>query len=345
MQPEKAGNGRRPPDGRLSGRPHDRASGLPSTSDATRRAPGPGARRRPAASGARVRRATRVLRPSWWRVRTRDLAARAKALHHRLETRLPVITQIVDRMVAVNIFDSATRLAAQCFLTAVPLLFVIGAYAPTAVQEQLVASVSDVFGLTGDVKAQLEQAFQPPNEELQQATGLVGGLMVLLSATAVSRAMQRLCRRAWAIPRSETRIAPWRWLAWILLWLAFLLVQGPLRDGFGLGAWLGVPITLVTQTVLWWWTQHLLLGGPFRWGPLLPGAVITAVSVTAVSLTAQFYMPRALDRALADYGSAGTVFVLLSWLIVVCVAITVSVTVGAVLSREPFLAKRLGPPT
>ncbi|MFE0451762.1 YhjD/YihY/BrkB family envelope integrity protein [Streptomyces sp. NPDC058914] len=255
-----------------------------------------------------------------------------------------MITRLVDRMVSVNIFDSATRLAAQCFLTAVPLLFVIGAYAPTAVQEQLVSSVSAVFGLTGDTKAQLEQAFQPPNDDLQQATGLVGGLMVLLSATAVSRAMQRLCKRAWAIPRAGTRIAPWRWVAWIVLWLAVLVVQGPLRDGFGLGAWLGVPIVLATQTVLWWWTQHLLLGGLLRWAPLLPGAVITAVAVTVLSVTAHFYMPRALDRALAEYGSAGTVFVLLSWLIGVCVVIAVSITTGAVLSGEPFLAGRLGTP-
>ncbi|MFH8802059.1 YhjD/YihY/BrkB family envelope integrity protein [Streptomyces sp. NPDC017936] len=248
-------------------------------------------------------------------------------------------------MVAVNIFDSATRLAAQCFLTAVPLLFVVGAYAPTAVQHQLVASVSAVFGLTDGARSQLEQAFRPPNDDLRQATGVVGGLMVLLSATAVSRAMQRLCRRAWALPRAGARLAPWRWLAWIVLWLGVLVVQGPLRDGFGLGAWLGVPVTLVTQTALWWWTQHLLLGGSVRWAPLLPGGVLTAVAVTVLSVTAHFYMPRALNRALADYGSAGSVFVLLSWLIVVCVAIAVSVSVGAVLSGEPFLAARLGVPT
>ncbi|MEU0674032.1 YhjD/YihY/BrkB family envelope integrity protein [Streptomyces sp. NPDC006172] len=293
-------------------------------------------------SGTR-RRAPRVLLPSWWRLRTAELVARAEAAHRRLEVRLPVITRLVDRMATVNIFDSATRLAAQCFLTAVPLLFVLGAYAPTAVQEQLVASVSDAFGLTGEAKAQLEHAFQPPDDELQQATGIIGGLMVLISATAVSRAMQRLCRRAWAIPRSEARVAPWRWLAWIVLWVGFLLVQGPLRDGFGLGMWLGIPLSLLTQTALWWWTQHLLMGAVVPWAPLLPGAVITAVSVTALSLTAQVYMPRALNRALADYGSAGSVFVLLSWLIVVCVAITIGVTTGAVLSREPFLAHRLAP--
>ncbi|WP_244188241.1 YhjD/YihY/BrkB family envelope integrity protein [Streptomyces regalis] len=259
-----------------------------------------------------------------------------------METRFPVVTALVDRLVSVNIFDSATRIAAQCFLTAVPLLFVVGAYAPEAVQHQVTASVSAVFGLTGQAKAQVEQAFEPPTDDLRQATGLVGGLMVLLSATAVSRAVQRLCRRAWQLPRTEAKVAPWRWVAWIALWLGALVVQGLLHNGFGLGAGLGFPVVLVIQAVMWWWTQHLLLGGIVRWKPLLPGAVITAVAVSGLSVTAHFYMPRALNRALADYGSAGSVFVLLSWLIVVCVAVAIGLSVGAVLSQESFLRRRLG---
>lgn len=279
------------------------------------------------------------------RGRTQELTARLKAVHARLESRFPVITGLVDRMVSVNIFDSATRIAAQCFLTAVPLLFVLGAYAPTAVQEQVIASIRAVFGLTGQARAQVEQAFQPPDDDLRQATGLVGILMVLLSATAVSRAVQRLCRRAWQLPRTGTRVAPWRWLAWIVLWLAALVVQGLMHDGLGLGAWVAAPIVLVMQTAMWWWTQHLLLGGAVRWAPLLPGAVLTAIAVGALSVSARFYMPRALNRALADYGSAGSVFVLLSWLIVVCVAVAVGLSAGAVLSQDPFLRRRLGTPT
>ncbi|WDF42929.1 YhjD/YihY/BrkB family envelope integrity protein [Streptomyces sp. T12] len=291
------------------------------------------------------RRIRSVLRPSWWRGRVRDLTAWQKAFHARVETRFPVVTGLVDRMVSVNIFDSATRIAAQCFLTAVPLLFVVSAYAPTAVQDQVTASISAVFGLTGQTKAQVEQAFEPPTDDLRQATGLVGGLMVLLSATAVSRAVQRLCRRAWQLPRTGVKVAPWRWVAWIVLWLGALVVQGLLHNGFGLGAGWGFPVILVMQAVMWWWTQHLLLGGGVRWKPLLPGAVITAVAVSGLSVTAHFYMPRALNRALADYGSAGSVFVLLSWLIVVCVAVAIGLSAGAVLSQEPFLRRRLGTPT
>ncbi|RPF37814.1 YhjD/YihY/BrkB family envelope integrity protein [Streptomyces sp. TLI_185] len=284
-------------------------------------------------------------RASRWRGRLGELTACLKAVHARLEIRFPVITALLDRMVSVNIFDSATRIAAQCFLTAVPLLFVLDAYAPDTVQTQVVKSVSAVFGLTGQSKAEVERAFQPPTDDVRQAIGVVGGLMVLLSATAVSRAVQRLCRRAWQLPHGGTKVAPWRWLSWIGLWLGALVAQGLLRDGFGLGAWLGIPIVLVVQTAMWWWTQHLLLGGAVRWAPLLPGAVLTAIAVGCLSVTAHFYMPRALNRALSDYGSAGSVFVLLSWLIVVSVAIAVGLSVGAVLSQEPFLRRRLGTPT
>ncbi|MGW2717081.1 YhjD/YihY/BrkB family envelope integrity protein [Streptomyces sp. NPDC001492] len=274
-----------------------------------------------------------------------QLTAWLKAVHARLEIRFPVITALLDRMVAVNIFDSATRIAAQCFLTAVPLLFVLSAYAPESVQTQVVKSVSAVFGLSGQSKAEVEQLFQPPSDNVRQAIGVVGGLMVLLSATAVSRAVQRLCKRAWLLPPGRTKVAPWRWLAWIALWLCALVAQGLSRDGFGLGAWLGIPIVLFVQAAMWWWTQHLLLGGAVRWAPLLPGAVLTAIAISCLSVAAHFYMPRALNRALSDYGSAGSVFVMLSWLIVVSVAVAVGLSVGAVLSQEPFLRRRLGTPT
>ncbi|MFD9305677.1 YhjD/YihY/BrkB family envelope integrity protein [Streptomyces sp. NPDC060048] len=286
----------------------------------------------------------RALRPSWWRGKSRDVTVTARRMQRGAEVRFPVITHLTARMISVNILDAATRLAAQCFLTAVPLLFVFGSFAPQGVQDQLLSSVRAVFGLTGGANEQLEQVYRSGTESLQEATGFVGSLMVLLSATAVSRAMQRLCKRAWNVPKGGTKVAPWRWLVWITVWLSVLVVQAPLRDGFGVGLWLGIPVTLLCQTALWWWSQHLLLGGAIPWLPLLPGAVITAVSITALSLGAQIYMPVALNRTLAEYGSLGPVFTVLSWLIVVCAAVALSITAGAVLAQETGLAHRLGSP-
>lgn len=305
----------------------------------------PASGRRPHGGSGPGRSGTGRSAVSRWRARTARLAAAAKAAHRRAETRFPVLTHLAERLASVNIFDTATRLAAQCFLTAVPLLFVFAAYAPPVVRDQLLHSLRSAFGLSGPVDTGVQQLMQPPNEDLRQTTGVIGALMALISATAVSRAVQRLCRRAWQIPRGGPRIAPWRWLAWLVLWIGALLLEGALHNGFGLGVWLGVPVTLVCQTGLWWWTQHLLLGGRIGWRPLLPGALITAATLTALSAAAQLYLPRALDRTVAEYGSLGSVFVLLSWLIVVCLTATVSVSTGAVLAQEPFLAGRLGSPT
>ncbi|CAM5360740.1 hypothetical protein SAVIM40S_00224 [Streptomyces avidinii] len=280
-----------------------------------------------------------------WRGRSREVAASAKRLQERAETRFPVITNVTERMVVVNIFDSATRLAAQCFLTAVPLFFVIASFAPATVRDQMVSSVRTMFGLTGQADAQLEDVFDGSGEDdVRNAVGVVGAVIVLLSATAVSRAMQRLCRRAWQVPRAGTRIAIWRWFVWIAAWMGLLIVQGPVREGFGLGLWLGIPLTLLFQTGAWWWSQHLLLDGMIRWPPLLPGALLTAAAITALSLGARVYMPIALNRSLAAYGSTGSVFVILSWLIVLCVAVAIGITTGATLAQEPYLARRLGSP-
>ncbi|MFD8411564.1 MULTISPECIES: YhjD/YihY/BrkB family envelope integrity protein [unclassified Streptomyces] len=287
-------------------------------------------------------------RRAWWRARSRKLVTAAKRQQERAETRFPVITHVIERLIAVNVFDSATRLAAQVFLTAVPLLFVIASFAPDGVSEQLVDSVRTTFGLTGPAAEQVDDLLGKNSggeyEDFRSAIGLVGGLMVLVSATAVSRAMQRLCKRAWEIPRTEARISVWRWVAWILVWTVLLVVQGPVRQGFGVGLWLGVPLALALQTAAWWWTQHLLLGGRLAPRALLPGAVLTAVTVTGLSFTAGFYMPHALNRALEAYGSTGPVFVLLSWLIVLCVGITVSMATGAAVAQEPYFAHRLGSP-
>ncbi|WP_229910760.1 YhjD/YihY/BrkB family envelope integrity protein [Streptomyces aurantiogriseus] len=255
-----------------------------------------------------------------------------------------MITRLVSHLVSVNVLDSATRLAAQTFLTAVPLLFVVASVAPQALRDQFLRSVSEVFGLTGSAEDQWEKVFQEDSSELSQTTGVVGALMVLLSATACSRAMQRLCERAWRLPRAGARVAAWRWVAWLAAWLVMIGLQGPLRDGFGLGLWLGVPLLLVAEVGMWWWTQYLLLTGRMPWAPLLPGALLTGTALSVLTSAAHLYVPRALNHSLDRYGSLGAVFTLLSWLIALCVVVALCVTAGAVVAREPAVARRLGTP-
>ena len=198
-----------------------------------------------------------------------DLVANLQRLRRTTEERLPVLSRLAGRLLEVNVLEAATRLAAQCFLTAVPLLFVVGSIAPKTLGDQVISSLRSAFGLYGNSEDQLRQLYQAQGGDLRETVGVVGALMALLSATAFSRAMQRVCERAWQLRKAGARIAAWRWLAWVASWLVILVLQGPLRNGFGAGPILGLPLAFLSSLGVWWWTQHLLLARRLPWLPLL----------------------------------------------------------------------------
>ncbi|MER5965682.1 YhjD/YihY/BrkB family envelope integrity protein [Streptomyces sp. NPDC002057] len=271
-------------------------------------------------------------------------AARWRRLRATAEGRFPVLTELANRLLSGNLLDGGTRLAAQAFLASVPLLFAVAAFAPHSVRDQLRESLRAMFGLSGRSDVELRQVLggDSADEDLRETTGVVGLVVALASATSFSRAMARVCERAWALPRARTRVAVWRWVVWLLALVLVVLLQAPIRDGFGAGLWLGIPVFFLVSTGIWMWTQHLLLVNRVPWLPLLPGAVLAAAATSALALTARLYMPPALNRTLAEYGALGLVLTLFSWLIVVCASVTFAFTIGAVLAQEPPLCHYLG---
>ncbi|MFJ9519312.1 YhjD/YihY/BrkB family envelope integrity protein [Kitasatospora sp. NPDC101801] len=279
----------------------------------------------------------------WARVRSGLAALTATA--KGLPDRIPIVGRAVGQLVRVNLLDSATRLAAQAFLSALPALFVVAVFAPSSVRNGVVGSLRDQLGLQGEAQQQVRQLMSAGHDDVAQSFGLIGALVTLLSATALSRAMQRVCERCWEMPRSGTRVAAWRWLAWLAVWLVVLVFQVPVRKGFGAGAWLGLPLFMLLATALWWWTQHLLLGSRVRWYPLLPGALLAGAAITGLGIAAQVYLPGAVSRSITKFGPYGVVFTSLSWLIVLFTAVTLAIALGRVVAEEPLLARHLGTPT
>ncbi|QNS05396.1 YhjD/YihY/BrkB family envelope integrity protein [Streptomyces xanthii] len=273
------------------------------------------------------------------------MLTRLKNLQARAERRAPVITEVIARLVTGRLLDSATRLAAQAFLAAVPLLFAIAAFAPHGIRAQLQDSVRTMFGLSGVTADELGQVINSDaDDEIRDTSGAIGLVVALASATSFSRAMARVCERAWGLPKASTRITAWRWVVWLLALVLFVFLQGPIRQGFGAGALLGVPLFFLLSTTVWLWTQHLLLAGRLPWLPLLPGAVLAGAATSALALSARVYLPVALDRALGEYGALGLVLAMLSWLIVLCAAVTFALTIGAVLAQAPPLDRWVNRP-
>ncbi|MEW2615511.1 ribonuclease BN [Streptomyces sp. NPDC047880] len=224
--------------------------------------------------------------------------------------------RLLSRLAALNIVEGSVRLAAQAFLTALPLLMTVAAFAPDWMQDLLADSVRAVLGMRGDTLEELRQVFSAAGTTRNTA-GVVGAVVTLVSATAFSRALQAVCERCWRLPRAPIRAAFWRWLLWLLVWLAYLLFQAPLRKGLGTGTVTGLMLSLLSATLLWWWSQHLLLGGRIGWRSLLPGAVLAGAGTVLLSLAARVLMPAAMERSLDEFGPLGPVFTFLSWLIAV----------------------------
>jgi membrane protein len=250
----------------------------------------------------------------------------------------PVLDRFTRQMISVNVLDTATRIGAQVFLTAIPVLFVIAAFSPMLIRDQLLASLRTVVGLQGASLDELRQVYSSSSQNVRQAYGEIGILITVLSATACSRALQRLCERSWHVAHASVRVVAWRWLAWFCVWLVALITQNAISRGLGTGDGLGIPLSLTTSALLWWWTQHLLLGGRIGWLPLLPGAVLTGCGTVALFWASRLYMPRTLARSITQFGPLGSVFTVLSWIIVVCIVISVGIAAGYVVAHEQPVA-------
>lgn len=224
--------------------------------------------------------------------------------------------RLLSRLSALNIVEGSVRLAAQAFLTALPLLMTVAAFAPDWMQDLLADSLRAVLGMGGDTLDEMRQVFSATGTPRNTA-GAVGVVVTLLSATAFTRALQAVCERCWHLPRAPLRAAVWRWLLWLVVWLAFLLLQAPLRGGFGGGPVTGLVLSVGSATLLWWWSQHLLLGGRTGWRSLLPGALLAGAGTVLLSRAARLLMPTAMERSLDEFGPLGPVFTFLSWLIAV----------------------------
>ncbi|GHB50987.1 hypothetical protein GCM10010347_20880 [Streptomyces cirratus] len=256
----------------------------------------------------------------------------------------PLLGRLLEQLAAVGVLDCATRLAAQAFLGALPAIFVVAAVAPGWVKEELISSLRETLGLPDAALDQVRAVYAATDPTAIAGSSAVGILVTLLSATACSRALQKTCERSWHLPKAKARLAAWRWLAWLVVWLGALLFQGPVQNAFGAGMAVGFLVALVSSALLWWWTQHLLLGGRVPWLPLLPGAVLAGTGGQLLSLGSRVYMPRAVDRSMQQFGALGSVFVLLSWLIAFFIVITLAISVGYVVAHEPLPARRLRTP-
>ena len=170
------------------------------------------------------------------------------------------------------------------------------------------------------------------------AFGVLGAVVVLLSATSFSRALVRMYVRIWDAPRPPTLRSLWRLIAALLGFVLLILVLTAVRRALA-----GVPLSglaeglvaFVFGGLLWTWVPWVLLARRVRIRMLVPGGVLMAVAMVLLTVAGQVYLPRALSSATRQFGALGVSFTYLTWLFVIMIALVASTAVGAVVARDP----------
>jgi membrane protein len=218
------------------------------------------------------------------------------------------------RLLEVEFVDRAVALAAKAVVSFFPLLIVAAAISPPRARQAILDTLATRFGLGGDAFATVGRAFASP-DQTKAATGVLGTVLVVAYAVSFTTALQRVYLRAWRRPagggmRNKGRGATW--LAAVIVLLVVLssfrrIVAGPPGTAT---LWV---VGVVGAVFSWWWTARLMLRGEVRWRPLLPTAIVTGVGVWAYTLAATVWMPRAVAKHYAQFGSFGIALDFMTW--------------------------------
>ena len=168
--------------------------------------------------------------------------------------------------------------------------------------------------------------------------GIAGALVVLISATSLSRALTRAFDTIWHFEKSRSRLFDaWRWLAAVLaLALAVVATKAlvswtqPIPPENFWSLMLSFAVNLAVASYVPW----LLMAGRVRIYSLFPGSFLFAVVMLLAHPAAARYLPHALETSAARYGAMGVAFTYLTYLYCVAFALLGTAILGQVIAQD-----------
>jgi membrane protein len=231
----------------------------------------------------------------------------------------------------VELFDRSMAIAAQVFTSVLPMLIALASWFGWSSSE-----VAGLLVVPPEAGSLLEDTLRPTSEV---TFGTVGVLLVILSATSLSRALSRACAAEWDLERPAYRLAAaWRWVAAVLAVAVALLAAKPLHR---LSVELPPPelwqtlVGVLPDVGIGVFLPWVLLAGAVRPRLLLPGAVLFGAVMLVVRPLSADYLPQALEASANRYGSLGVAFAYLAWLYAVAFCFLLSGIVGRVAAADP----------
>ena len=233
---------------------------------------------------------------------------------------------LVARLGAVDFGNAIVLFGASLMLCLLPFMILLSSLA----NERIDDDISRHIGLNRHGAHIFEALFR---KSPAHATGpIVLGLIIALAGTiTVAGSLQVIYERVFDREHRGWRDAS-RFLAWVLVLLAYLVAEGsvdnPLRSAAG--AVVRGLVSFAAITAFFWWSMHFLLAGRIEWRQLIRPAIVSGLFWVGFALFSSLYFSSALTSEHRLYGTLGVVFILMTWFIAIGAVVVLGAVCGAV---------------
>jgi YihY family inner membrane protein len=228
---------------------------------------------------------------------------------------------VQERYGELNGGELASAVTLAAFLSVFPLIIVgiaVFGFFSAASSQDLPREVISNLGLEGKAAEILLDAMRTARTSRASAS-LVGLIGLTWTGLGLVRALQYAWDAAWQVRnrgfRDRLRGLGWLVGAGLLLGASFSLTAS-LRFLSPALAPVGALGGFALGIAAWLWTAKVLPSRDVGWRPLLPGAVVGAVGLELLKAAGSYWVPEAVSRSSALYGSLGLAIALLAWLLV-----------------------------
>ena len=282
-----------------------------------------------------------------WKLRGLRIAARLRIRGTRIwegmrGTPLGIlIERVISGFTAIEPFDRAMTLAAQAFTSR------------RADHDRHDRAAAEHRGLRqrdgrrdGAVGRSVQKTLAgsvPSGATVVSGVGFFGFLVAFFSATAYSRALERMYLKIWQVPKPPLRTA-WRWIATIvavMLAVSLLALTQDILANRPVGTALEVVIRLVIWFVVWTYVPWVLMRTKISLRALAFTGAVTSLALTVLAGVGSLYLPIVLTAGAEEFGVLGLVFAYIGWLFVLSFAIVLATVVGRACAQDEGMLGRL----
>jgi membrane protein len=238
---------------------------------------------------------------------------------------------LVARIGQLELLDRAYTLAAQTFVTMLPLILAIGSAVASPGSNLVAEEFIKRFGLVGAAARSVEQLIQVRSEGIYW----IGLLLTLYAAFTLSKRASRAYNAIWGTAQLPIR-DQWRSIVWILVQLVLIIVvtevRGFARDSGPVLALVAGALILVVWAGAEVVTQTLLTRGQVARSRVLLSAAFATIGRLGIVVWSGLFLTQSMVRQAEAYGPIGVVFALFSGLLVYWVVLLGSTLLAAVLT-------------